>query len=602
MTEHEFDLSRRSVLGALGAIGAASAGAGLGTSALFSDEETFEDNRLVAGELDLKMDWEEHYSFPQIYGEGFGDPTVGLDIRDTPADGYRAFPPGLDEEQEPFFYVNEGDVPEYMRKTSIEAFPDTNNDGTANLFDLVGFPGRPGIGESEPCEVLADVGGESDGLGAYADLESETIGRTQNADTYADGAEDPVLPLINIGDVKPGDFGEITFSLHLCDNDGYVWMNADNVAADENGVMEPESSEEVEGDVVELLDEIQVAAWYDNNCNNLVDIEPGEVDVMAVADTSGSIDTAEKQNRLIEAANAFVETLPTDGSVQTGLVTFGGGTVTITDQLGPVTQFLDGNGNGEVGNRLTSFGGNTPMAGALEAAEAELNSSAARPGADKIILLVTDGGPNYAENATYTVSTSDASVNLGPYPGGRTSPGATINQEEIDETITIAQGIESSGIDILTAGVLTDTEAEAENVEGPDNLNAILRQIAGAVEDYYNTEFGPDLVTVAQLIAAQITAGDEVFLRGSLREALTELQNGDGVPLDGGLETAFDELADPETDADRQPFDASATYCVGFSWWLPHAVSNGVQSDSVMFDLGFYTEQARNNDGSGQPA
>ncbi len=39
-------LSRRRVLGGLGAIGIASAGAGLGTTAYFSDQESFEGTRL----------------------------------------------------------------------------------------------------------------------------------------------------------------------------------------------------------------------------------------------------------------------------------------------------------------------------------------------------------------------------------------------------------------------------------------------------------------------------------------------------------------------------------------------------------------------------
>ena len=58
----EFELSRRKALAALGTVGAASAGTGLGTSAFFRDEETFENNRLAAGELDLKVSWAEHYS------------------------------------------------------------------------------------------------------------------------------------------------------------------------------------------------------------------------------------------------------------------------------------------------------------------------------------------------------------------------------------------------------------------------------------------------------------------------------------------------------------------------------------------------------------
>jgi len=54
-------LSRRRVLAGLGAVGLASAGAGLGTSAFFSDEEAFENNTLQAGTLDLKLDYKATY-------------------------------------------------------------------------------------------------------------------------------------------------------------------------------------------------------------------------------------------------------------------------------------------------------------------------------------------------------------------------------------------------------------------------------------------------------------------------------------------------------------------------------------------------------------
>ena len=46
-------LSRRKMLVGLGAVGVASAGAGLGTTAYFNDTETFENNELTAGSLDL---------------------------------------------------------------------------------------------------------------------------------------------------------------------------------------------------------------------------------------------------------------------------------------------------------------------------------------------------------------------------------------------------------------------------------------------------------------------------------------------------------------------------------------------------------------------
>jgi predicted ribosomally synthesized peptide with SipW-like signal peptide len=53
----KFELSRRKALLGLGTIGLAGAGAGVGTSALFSDEESFENNSLEAGTLDLRVDY-----------------------------------------------------------------------------------------------------------------------------------------------------------------------------------------------------------------------------------------------------------------------------------------------------------------------------------------------------------------------------------------------------------------------------------------------------------------------------------------------------------------------------------------------------------------
>ena len=54
-------LNRRSVLAGIGAAGAGAALGGFGTSALFTDEEHLDDNEIVAGELDLFIDWQEKY-------------------------------------------------------------------------------------------------------------------------------------------------------------------------------------------------------------------------------------------------------------------------------------------------------------------------------------------------------------------------------------------------------------------------------------------------------------------------------------------------------------------------------------------------------------
>jgi hypothetical protein len=110
----------------------------------------------------------------------------------------------------------------------------------------------------------------------------------------------------------------------------------------------------------------------------------------------------------------------------------------------------------------------------------------------------------------------------------------------------------------------------------------------------------------------EVTGGEEVIFRGSLRETLNPLagntvEGGDvpytapGLPLDAGTE--FDEIVgDPEQPAageGRAPFTASTTRHLGFAWWVPPEVGNEIQSDHLEFDLGFYAEQARHNDGAG---
>ncbi|ELZ37645.1 SipW-dependent-type signal peptide-containing protein [Halorubrum tebenquichense] len=54
-TNDKIGLSRRKLLAGLGAIGVASAGAGLGTTAYFNDTETFAGNSLQAGTLDMSV-------------------------------------------------------------------------------------------------------------------------------------------------------------------------------------------------------------------------------------------------------------------------------------------------------------------------------------------------------------------------------------------------------------------------------------------------------------------------------------------------------------------------------------------------------------------
>jgi len=210
MTRDDLTLSRRKALAALGSVGVASAGAGLGTSAYFSDQETFENNELTAGTLDMKVAWDEHYS-DWMDGEAA--------VAEMPNGGTPTFrlPPGT---------VDGGDA--------IELVVD---DGPGFLNATRQEQGNGGL------------------YGGAADL-------CTDADADATGA-----PLIDLADVKPGDFGFGLFRFQLCDNPGKLWLTGGLESAAEAGQTEPEADDPDEyGDagatnpaLVELLDAIQVA-------------------------------------------------------------------------------------------------------------------------------------------------------------------------------------------------------------------------------------------------------------------------------------------------------------------------------------------------------
>ncbi len=264
MTE-KFELSRRKVLAGLGTIGVASAGVGLGTSAYFSDVETFTNNTLLAGSLDLKVDWEEHYHLTneQVYyqiEEDTQSSWVPGVVDEIPSyadpDEWIGFP----DPTNPMVFLHEDVVETYLDRTAIEAFPDPDDDGVQEL-EYDGW-------EYDACNDGADTPEDLD------PMVEQVAHRTLNQDTY-DPENGVIKPLVSLEDVKPGDFGEVTFSFHLCDNPGYVWMFADNVEWAENGLTEPERKDPdedgPEGDTVELMDAIRTVWWYDTDGDNVLD-------------------------------------------------------------------------------------------------------------------------------------------------------------------------------------------------------------------------------------------------------------------------------------------------------------------------------------------
>jgi len=125
----------------------------------------------------------------------------------------------------------------------------------------------------------------------------------------------------------------------------------------------------------------------------------------------------------------------------------------------------------------------------------------------------------------------------------------------------------------------------------------------GGDEVFFNDLDDPlNIPTVFGNLAAQATQ-EKIIMEDTLANVLSELADGNGIPLDGNRATLYDELNDPANDPDRDAFRGDGVmHCVALEWELPFEVGNEIQGDTVAFDLGFYTEQERHNDGAGVSA
>jgi predicted ribosomally synthesized peptide with SipW-like signal peptide len=254
---HGFTVSRRKVLAGLGTIGVASAGAGLGTTAFFSDEESL-DASLDAGRVDLLLDYRATY--------------VPWD-RQTPFATMSGTDSGASDDDR---------VPG----------TDYDGDGTDDRFVLDQRPNfrRGGLPYSEDEWGETTLGIPCDYGEGLIDFLAENDGPDGN---YLVDGFTPVV--VDLADVKPRDTGEITTSLHLCDNRAFLWMRAVVDEDLDNGLVEPEvaamdpdgpdgssvpdfSLVGSDGGAGELDDYLHVRVFHDDNCNNVYD--EGEDDII----------------------------------------------------------------------------------------------------------------------------------------------------------------------------------------------------------------------------------------------------------------------------------------------------------------------------------
>jgi len=407
------NLTRRKLLGGLGAVGVASVGAGLGTSAYFSDTEAFTNNSLTAGTLDLKLDYKATY----LGGEG--------------------------------------------REAAIQA---------------MGYPDAEHIGDGR---YLLDQAPSPADMQEWEDMVQgeEFDFCSTEADEYLVNGDG--IPVFTLEDIKPGDSGEVTISIHLCTNPAFLQLVGEITENAENGQNDPElAAEGVDTDGVgELADAIEVCVWYDEDCDNVYEPtgtgEQQELEVALVSDVSGSMGGA-PLSALKTAATDFVDNLSSPD--EAAAISF--------NSSASLDQELTVNYQA-VKNAINAYtaGGQTSIAAGISAGENELiNGTNATAGASKVMILLSDG------NSSASAATSAANA------------------------------AKTAGIRIFTIAL------------GSANTS-LLQSLASSPDDAFVAPNPADLDTVYSEIAQVVLAGEQKIFEGSMADLFDELA--DGVLLDG---------------------------------------------------------------------
>ena len=574
MSDNGMELTRRKILAGAGAVGVAGAAAGFGSSAFFSDQETFTNNQLVSGSLDLKVSWDEHYS------DWMGDETQYASM------------PQAGETPDLSLPAPEGVHPIELVFSDRDAFMDATRQEQ--------FP-EGGLGDADPCEALADVPG------------------------------DLAAPVIDLEDVKPGDFGEVTFDFASCDNPAYLWMNGGLIDESENGVNEVEAEDEDEEEgVVELTDSLRARAWYDDgsgggngNTNDGGNGDDGisissahTVEATSIATTGDTasdladaliaeditIDSASLNIGNDRQAGTFTGGAALDDPMDSGVILSSGD---VADVEGP-----NSSGSTSVGNPDSTDADLDSIATGETNDDAILEVEFTVPDdADQIFFNYVFGSEEYNEYVgssfndafgLFLNGTNIATIDDPDNPGEDTVSINNINNGENselynDNTVGNTDETEMDGYTVVL---------DAEGAVQPGSTNTLKFAVADVGDSSWDSwvliEGGslttdPDPEPDGEPGDNIHQDDEEVFVEGSLRDVLDELSDGLGVPLDGNIA--------PEEgggSGERDCYSAAPdVHYVAFQWWLPIDHGNEVQSDSVTFDLGFYAEQCRHNDGSG---
>jgi len=368
----------------------------------------------------------------------------------------------------------------------------------------------------------------------------------------------------------------------------------------------------------DLADAIEATLWYDEDCDNVYDgAEP--VDIMLTIDFSGSM-LYDQYGGIVSTDEIQINGTTYDETTKIDLVELG--TRQFVDYLQSQNAdvklgvaYFDGEGSDDTEPRTGVLQGMTTDLSVVDSALSGLRQKLSNvvSGGAGSTPFDGDGDPDPFSNAD--------SIATGTYIG----EGVDDAQGELDangrsgaekRNIVLSDGESFNGTGSTQFSSPTDAAADARaasptpatdvytiNVDGSASvLQAMAGPAGGSGGDpaFFNDVDDPlNIPTVFGNLAAQ-TIAEKVIMQDSLGNVLAALSDGNGIPLDGNRATIYDELSDPADDPDRDAFRGDGVmHCVALSWEVPFEAGNELQGDTLGFDIGFYTEQERHNDGAG---
>ena len=539
-----YSLSRRRVLAGLGAVGLASAGSGLGTSAFFSDEETFEDNTLTAGELDLKVGWQQTYTGLNPTTGAVGTHNVNA-FPDDNGDGIqstRGLLYGISFNEE--LYVIDLQENEAIRVAGTVGSSTSPSSPNGIAFDPDGrrlyYSVDPDVGTTgNPVELwFYDLADGQQVLAGQLQQQAAGAGWYDGRYWYIHNETDDLYAVSFDPDGTITSGGE---TLAYGDLSGDTRQYRFGDIAVEAGGMLYGSSLGSNGSTAELF----TVDLTDGTYTELYTPDPGA--------WSGDRDPTGLQ-LAVDDAGVLIGQESASGSFF---------------EIDPIAQTVT-----EVGNvddlRSTDITERRDLFLVCTRPEPEVpdafRTAGFNPDQERLVEL-SDVKPGDSGHVAFTLYLCDnpgyvwlTGDNLTQSGGATTEPEAALGGGDAGELA-----------DNIVVTIWYDTDRDGE----PDGNEQLI--------------FGPGIAGYTDLDGAKpatLAAAFEVLGRNNGR-----------IPLDG--REPFMGFAAGETDPERDCLPGQTTLDVGFAWELPFGVGNEIQGDTLGFDLGFYTEQCRHNDGSG---